>query len=195
MAKTIFNPTVHFYDETKFIWNRLKEESDIYFAAFERYRDLFLERSVLKATKSVLPLIAKLPQDVEWRSSPETIIRHFEDICIKYKWKVRVQAYDAWCSEKRRRQREHQYFRETDELAEKLKTVFIKLTEIIERAGDDAINWRTAVANMPKYAEVITKMYEMDTRSAESLARKEPDKIDNSNLTDWDDPDKIKEDE
>ena len=184
MPKTIFNPAVHFYDETKFIWNRLKEESDIYFAAFEMYRDLFLERSVLKATKSVLPLIAKLPSDTEWRQSPEKIIRHFEDVCIKYKWKIRAQAYDAWRSEKRRRQREERYYAEVDEIAEKLKTVFMKLSDAIDRAGDDDVNLRTAISNLPKYADIITKMFEMDAKSAESL-EKQPQKIDNSNLTDW----------
>ena len=187
MAKSIFNPVTDFFNESKFIWMKLKEETPIFYLIFESYRDLFLDRSVKKAVKSNLTIIAQ--SEAEWtKNKNETqLLVYLDDVASKHHWRMRAEAYDSWLSEKRRRQRETDYFRDQDKLLNGLHKIFKKLVDKVTESDFEELTVINSVANIPNYAKTIQALYDGQFRGEQDMPKDDaPPTVDGSNLIDWD---------
>jgi len=69
------------------LWNRLPNEPIRAFKAFEKYRDMGVDRSLRKAAETY---------NTSSTGSPETRLRDLCRVAAKHRWKERVRAFDDW---------------------------------------------------------------------------------------------------
>ena len=189
VAKLLFHPVRDFHDEDKHIWNRLLEESSINFFLFCAYRDMFFARSITKVITTHPDMLDQMPEFPDGHKDVQDhlVLRRVTEMARKYFWTERANAYDDWLAEYRRREAVQKYLTIRLDYVEKLQEIHLKCYDRVILENTQDIPIRTALNSLVVVSDAILE-YLKPTKLDESESAKEPEKVDASNLADWDNP-------